>query len=225
MRKSRNAIAADGLMHELWEELSPHVLPHFEAAFFDHVPGAAERLIGAAPNEWRGEIALYAYWIGLANPLYRELIHRVWVHDHGRLNGIARGGASLIRRMLSDAEFPVPLSGMVTVYRGTVNVSADRAVRGLSWTTSKEVACWFACRGKGTGLVLSATVEASDIIFWSNDRDENEVVLRKPPAIKIDDEPEHWRALADGLEARRSAARHAALASISLKSKYGVLHV
>jgi hypothetical protein len=41
-----------------------------------------------------------------------------WQHDHLQLLGAARGGAPQVRRMMAAAEFPIPLSGPVTVDRG-----------------------------------------------------------------------------------------------------------
>jgi hypothetical protein len=72
-------------------------------------------------------------------------------------------------------------------------------VRGLAWTTLHEVACWFACVHRSCGanpLVLKATVDASEFIYWSNDRKENEVILRRPPIAEVDGHSERWQEIA-----------------------------
>src|SRR5258706_1784430 len=72
-----------------------------EPTFTDADAKAAGNLVFAAPNDWRGLIALCAYWIGLPNPAYREIIDSVWNHDHHHLLKAARGGAPMVRRMFS----------------------------------------------------------------------------------------------------------------------------
>jgi hypothetical protein len=211
MRKPINPMGADELLHWIWDELPPYAEECMDATFNDHDPEAAADLVTAAPNEWRGLIALCAYWIGLPNPAYREIMDRVWIHDHWRLRKAARGGAPQIRRMMASAEFPIPLKGDVTIYRGAADITPAAAVKGLSWTTSREVACWFAyhwvSRASSDRLVLTANVSASDIIYWSNDRDEHEVLLRRPPSLRIDDNPEEWNELADRFAERRRLER------------------
>jgi len=208
MRRPINPKEADRLLHWIWEGLPPYAVRYMEGTFNDHDPEAASSLVYAAPNDWRGHIALCAYWIGLPNPAYREIMDNVWNHDHWQLKNVAPGGTRQIRRMMASAEFPIPLKGDVTIYRGAAGVTPAKAVKGLSWTTSREVACWFAynwvSRRYANKLVLTATVSASDIIYWSNDCDEREVVLRGPPSLSIDENPAEWNELADRLVERRT---------------------
>lgn len=223
MRKPVNSKEADGLLHWIWDELPPFAKPFMEATFSGHDPEAARHLVSAAPNEWRGQIALCAYWIGLPNPAYREIMDSVWIHDHWQLrSAVARGGLPQIRRMMASAEFPVPLMGDVTIYRGAADVAPPVAVKGLSWTTSREVACWFAfhwiSRTDANRFVLTATVRASDMIYWSNNRDEHEVLLRKPPSLRIDDNPGEWNELADRFAKRRRSSIEKMIGQRSVRS-------
>src|ERR1700759_5758412 len=93
--------------------------------------------------------------------------------------------------MIAAAKFLVPFSGAITIYRGTSKIDAAKAVKGLSWTTSYEVACRFArCFSFERPIVLKAVVAATEIIYWSDDREEKEVILRAAPSLLIVDEPE-----------------------------------
>lgn len=99
--------------------------------------------------------------------------------------------------MIAAAEFDRPLRGSQTVYRGTANVTPEQAAQGLSWTTSREIACWFAYRfSETTPVVLTADVPVSEVIYWSDERSEREVILRSPPPVRLDDQPHEWEGLA-----------------------------
>jgi hypothetical protein len=197
------------LRDQLWDALPPYAEEFMAPTFEEHDPEAAASLVFAAPNEYRGWIALCAYWIGLPNPAYRVIMDDVWNHDHDHLRVAAHGGSPQLRRMFNAAEFPVPLDGPVTIYRGTHGIDPVTASRGLAWTTSYEVACWFAHRfafGEAP-LVLKATVDAGDIIYYSNKRDEREVITQRPPPFAIDDGGAFaWREAADRLVRRRRSA-------------------
>ena len=62
----------------------------------------------------------------------------------------------------------------VTVYRG-YQVGQNR--NGISWTTSKKTAQWFATRFAKQGKVLEKRVPKRDIISVFNGRNESEVVI------------------------------------------------
>ena len=50
---------------------------------------------------------------------------------------------------------------------------------GLSWSLSYKTAKWFVRRSQGKGL-WETIIKKEDILFYTNERDEREVVLRKP---------------------------------------------
>ena len=59
------------------------------------------------------------------------------------------------------------------------------------------MACWFAMRfadNNGSPLVLAADITKCDIALFTNDRDENEAMLIKPPTARIDGNLGDWRA-------------------------------
>ena len=77
------------------------------------------------------------------------------------------------------------------------------AAKGLSWTLNRDVACWFAHRpGKGALLVATATIDASDIVYHSDTRNEAEVVLRRQVRADLDPEPATWQTAAKRQERR-----------------------
>ena len=211
-RKAVNPLDGVLLLEYLRNKLPTYAKKYLEPAFEDYEQLAAGLLVTFTPNELRGFVALCAYWIGLPNPAYRNIIEPVWSHNPGILVGTAGGNISQVRRMIAAAAFPIPLSGAVTIYRGVSNSDPAKAVKGLAWTTLHDVACWFACVGPRSGadsLVLKATVDASEFIYWSNDRFENEVILRRPPIAEIDGHSERWQQVAAhwGEEMRRRDKR------------------
>jgi len=59
----------------------------------------------SAPNEWRGQIALAAYFLGLPNPAYRNIVEAVWDHDHPQLLGEAADQRINPRSIITAARF------------------------------------------------------------------------------------------------------------------------
>ena len=186
------------------------VLGHLDAAFSGDL-AAAERLIFAAPNEFRGDIAFAAYLLGVPNPAYRAIIDSVWNHDHwGLLDTV--GDRRRIRRMFRAAKFSVPLAGKVLIYRGGARLPRSRVEKGLAWTTSRDVACWFATHWVNADLpdqvVLAATIDAGEIVYYSNERYEHEVVTKcRPQSIAVDPDPGSWVAAAERLLREREITR------------------
>jgi hypothetical protein len=213
-------MAADDLLHQIWDDLPPYAECYMEPTFTHHDVEAAAHLVSAAPNRFRGLIALCAYWIGLPNPAYREIVDNVWNHDHRHLIDAATRGGAQVRRMFAVAKFPVPFSEPVTVYRGSDILESRKAVRGLAWTTSHEVACWFAYRySRERPLVLKATVLPTDVIYWNNELGESEVILRRVPPLMLDDQATRWQEIADNLTKARQAAQ---TAKLRRRSNHGI---
>jgi hypothetical protein len=105
------------------------------------------------------------------------------------------------RERLRAAGEPLPGAGPFTVYRGVAGHGRARRVRGLSWTASLERAKWFANRwfSGGLGLVDPAvfclSIAAEDVLFYINNRQEEEFVIRVPPGTQP---TRVWRLPADG---------------------------
>ena len=63
----------------------------------------------------------------------------------------------------------------ITVYRGIQGKKAK--VRALSWTLSLDKARWFANRFEFNGRVYEAMIDKQNVYFYTNSRQEEEVVL------------------------------------------------
>ena len=61
----------------------------------------------------------------------------------------------------------------VAIYRGHNGKNPD----GISWTLSQEKAKWFSKRYTGIHRVSSREVAKEEIVFYSNDRSEDECVV------------------------------------------------
>jgi hypothetical protein len=92
------------------------------------------------------------------------------------------------RSRLLAAGDPLPGNGPFTVYRGVAGRGSGRRVRGFSWTASHEKARWFAARSAWFGLpdpgVFRVTVEQRDVLFYSNQRNEQEYIILLPEKAK-----------------------------------------
>ena len=90
------------------------------------------------------------------------------------------------RPAMWEAGDEIPSPEPLTVYRGVNGRRGKRRVRGLSWTRSLDVACFFACPEwaflhGGPPLdpgVYQATVRQSDIYAIVKNRSEEEVIAR-----------------------------------------------
>ncbi|MDI1264882.1 MAG: hypothetical protein PS018_16640, partial [bacterium] len=114
-----------------------------------------------------------------------SIVHEV-DHDHG-----------LVRRMFRAARYEHHLCGEITIYRGTTSLDPTAATNGLSWTESRDVACWFAFRYPGAPIVLSARINASEVAYYDNAKLEQEVILRHAIRSSLDPDPSTWR---EGME-------------------------
>jgi hypothetical protein len=171
-----------------------YVLPAFQGD-----AAAASSLSVALSNDKRGEVARAMWQAKVPREAYRAYLASVWEHDHHHVIRAA-GTRRRLACMFRYAAFPVPdhVPGTMQVWRGTSGLSLAQALTGYSWTTDRATACWFALRRGsdcGSPLVLTATVSKSQIVYMSNERQENEVVLMKPPGTaKLDSNVADWRA-------------------------------
>lgn len=72
------------------------------------------------------------------------------------------------------------LPNVVTLYRGCTKEEAESGDYGISWSTDKKVAEFFAkeyCRRDRNGVVLEIQIYKSDICAVLLNRDESEVIL------------------------------------------------
>ncbi len=142
-----------------------------------------------AVGMWRAKVPV---------PAFRAYFSSVWDHDHRWVIDAAQNRRTL-GYMFRYAAFPLPdeLPDVVTVWRGTSYLPIKEARTGYSWTTDRDMACWFAMRfaeHNGSPLVLTADVAKSDIALFHNERSESEAVLIRPPAARIDGDVSDWDA-------------------------------
>jgi len=73
------------------------------------------------------------------------------------------------------------------VYRGVAGSRGQRKVRGLSWTSSRDQACWWATRfGLPDPAVYSATVARQEVYCYTDDRREAEFICRPKRCSRVD---------------------------------------
>jgi hypothetical protein len=118
---------------------------------------------------------------GLSGPEYWSLVGDVWVDSeniHQNLQEWRRVWRSQEpgrEKCMNDDERAVlaSLPDLVQVWRGT---AYQKSIRGISWTTIRDKAKWFAKRFSHGGLVAEATVAKKDIKAVFLERKESEVV-------------------------------------------------
>jgi hypothetical protein len=88
------------------------------------------------------------------------------------------------RESLRAAGDPLPGPGPFELFRGVAGRGRDRRIRGLSWSMSLPVACWFAVRSADMGLqdpaVYRIVVEAADVLAYLQRRNEFEMIVAPP---------------------------------------------
>ena len=89
------------------------------------------------------------------------------------------------RRILTekDKSFYDSLPSRFTVYRGCAGISTEFAAAGVCWTTRRKIAEWFAARGPGDPIVVTASVRKEIVQLVK--ATEFEVVCTPPKARAI----------------------------------------
>lgn len=201
-------------------QLADYDLEFFEPAIKGD-PEAAIRLTYGLPKDMRGLLAFY-FWVHAKAPeAFRAVLEQAWSGEHRQVIEVA-GTRRDLEAMFRAARFELPSEWpeKVTVYRGTSKFTFEKAKRGHSWTTSKQLAAWFAMRFaslNGSPLVLKATVPKTSILHYSNERHEQEAVCFHVRGAKIDGTPEDWEKLMDRENEERRQRRIEWLAEVQAK--------
>ena len=104
-------------------------------------------------------------------------------------------GAADCPKLPAELQEVAKKADSILVYRGTFGLGAKEAAQGLSWSISKSKAEWFALRGpygldvyprrefrhEHGPLVTTAAIDVNDVLMWSNERGEQEVVAYVEP--------------------------------------------
>jgi hypothetical protein len=163
---------------------------------------AAEELIGMLSADQRGRAVLRLYRDKrIGRDVLRAALASAWMHNHRAVREAA-GTDRMLQAMFKRAAFDVPAecghgAEVVRIWRGTRvekcwhgaapgRRDQEWFARGESWTTNRDVACWFAtrhleCLGEqcvnAAPLVFTMEVHREEIAFWTNQRSEEEVVV------------------------------------------------
>lgn len=118
--------------------------------------------------------ALNIFYPFMPDEYRREFVLRTYRNGGDELQSCREAVKSLPREGAN--ELPDDLRGqdVITVYRAGLE-DIDEAPRRLSWTTSLEVASFFYVRHDG-GNVYRACIRPSDVIAYSDAREEKEVL-------------------------------------------------
>jgi hypothetical protein len=108
------------------------------------------------------------------------------------------------REMLRSLGSPIPTE-KIQVYRGISGHGCFRRKSGWSWTSSLEIACWFATRyDLANPAILSAINAPEEILHHTNDRGEQEYIVKPRKsrrfAISIDEIEKNARRHQQGRE-------------------------
>jgi hypothetical protein len=89
------------------------------------------------------------------------------------------------RRRLLEAGDSLRPGRTLTIYRGIAGVGADRRPKGMSWTTNREQAEWFANRfGLPNPEVIEGRIGSRSVLAYTEGRQEQEVICF-PRAVSI----------------------------------------
>lgn len=93
------------------------------------------------------------------------------------------------RMKLQSLGITIPAEPVIA-YRAVAGVGKNRRVKGLSWTTSLDMACWFAWRTSSwleNPAVFKCVFDPKDIYVIHNQREEDELIglAQKPVNCKL----------------------------------------
>jgi len=180
--------ADHGLMQALLPHVSSYGTEYLEAACAGDSQ-AALSLSVSCDKPQRGYVAaIYCDCDAVPGTARRTMLSLVWETAWGALLNACDDLLISDHELFWRLQFPIPayIPEHVSVYRGiclapgeTLN---DRDL-GLSWTLSRDTAIWFSRRGaeNATHVLASAQVNRDDIMYYSDDRREQEVLLYVPP--------------------------------------------
>lgn len=195
----------DRMAHVLSGLVAQHATDNLVRAFAGDFDAA--KVLGPSLDICERGVVAYAMWKAkVPRDAFQAYLGYVWAHGHRYVINAACTRRRLAA-MFSYADFPKPahLPDTVKVWRGTSLVTKKKAQAGYSWTTDRDVACWFACDGgppdrtpdRTRTFVLTADVPKHEIALSYGGRYESEVVLLKPPKSWIDGYLDDWQAASE----------------------------
>ena len=100
------------------------------------------------------------------------------------INLIRQSGLKYQLMSANDLKHFNNLPETILVYRGC----RDHNIHGLSWTESEEEALWFTkrlARKSDKPLLVTGKIQKSDVLFYTNSRNEHEIVAMSRKAVCI----------------------------------------
>lgn len=188
-------------VREQLAELTPSWGVEFIDGTLEGDPDAADGLVSACHNSERGEVVACLYRARLPRAAFRRALGAAWDHDHQETLEAAGSRRKLVA-WFTYAAFSIPpdLPEIVTIWRGVSATTRPLAALGLSWTTRREVAAWFAMRfasPERPPLLIRRAVPRKRLVYWSDERGEGEVIPRDVDFnVEVDGAPEDWTAAA-----------------------------
>lgn len=158
---------------------------------------AVEELYCHANERDRAELMVQMFVYRAPSETLRTMLMRVWDHEHRHL--LQAVGIRMVKEIFRRADFPPPegVPDTLTVYRGGFGITQRKLAAGLSWTTDRDIACFFAMRhvihsGATDPMLLKATIRRDEIRMMEPDHRESEVVIFGARGSAIDGDPSEW---------------------------------
>src|ERR1700730_6308122 len=186
---NRHNSKADDL--ELAKQWIPEYGHEYIETTFDGDVEAAFRLVGSCHDYQQANLARLLWNRKVSPPAFREVLRCALdqSHAYSRVRNAAGSRAGLVKWLrYTQFELPASMADTVKIYRGfgcNINVTARKGSQGVSWSTHFVVASHFAAIfgheafGKKP-VVLMAEVPKSEIVFYSNEIHEKEVMTAHP---------------------------------------------
>jgi hypothetical protein len=194
-KQNHGALVRYFCLQQVKQYAESYALQYVEPAFNGDVQ-AAGSLAQALGNDKRGTVAVTMWRAKVERRAFRAFLAAAWEHDYAYIISAAETRRRLAA-MFSYAEFSLPthLPEIVRVWRGTHGLTPRQAAKGFSWTTERDVACWFAYfrNVDRAPQVITAIIPKEQIAYFSNERGEQEAILMRPPkSVCIDGNIEDW---------------------------------
>lgn len=133
------------------------------------------------------QMSLMNYYLATHSLQDYSLFIEMYIHNEYNFSQLSRDKLNLIFQQPHKKigqKFIETLPETVTIYRGEGDKSTP-VEKALSWTLSKEVAFFFACKNSNTGSsIYTAQIKREAILDYLDDRNEEEI-LAFPEDVKI----------------------------------------
>jgi hypothetical protein len=172
-----------GLTKEMMEEMTEirvkHALSQMENAIKER---SGMKFMGVVKNSNRALHLLRNAPLLREHGMYESALVYTYTSGHAPVDGWPLLFSMADRERLRKCGDPLPHAGPFMVFRGVAGRGRQRAVKHYSWTGTLDCARWFAGRASYIDslpdpAVFVVTVLASEVLFYTNNRDEDEYVL------------------------------------------------